>query len=129
MTKINELYHCEICGNLVEIVHIGAPVLVCCEKPMTLIIEKNADFKTEKHVPLIEKTDSGIKVTVGSTLHPMTEEHHIEWIELIADGLSFRKYLKVGELPVAEFCCNKGCDITKLTARESCNIHGLWKNL
>ena len=104
MTKKAEVYKCDICGNIVEMLHPGAGELVCCGQPMKVFEEKTADKTTEKHVPMIEKTPSGYKVTVGSTLHPMVDNHYIEWIELIADGVSCKKFLKPGDQPVAEFC-------------------------
>ena len=84
---------------------------------------QHADWKMEKHVPVIEKTANGYKVTVGSTAHPMTEDHYIEWIELLADGKAYRQFLKPGGEPVAEFCIQA----SQVTAREYCNLHGLWK--
>ena len=123
MAKQYEVYKCEKCGNIVEVLHGGPGELVCCGAPMVLLDEKTADSSTEKHVPVIEKTPDGYKVTVGSTLHPMLEEHYIEWIELIADGVSYRRYLKAGDQPVAEFCIKA----TSVSAREYCNVHGLWK--
>jgi superoxide reductase len=124
MTKLSQIYKCEICGNIVEILHAGAVDLVCCGQPMGLIEEKTADKTTEKHVPMIEKTAEGYKITVGSTLHPMEEKHYIEWIELLADGISYKKFLKPGDKPEAEF----KTDAASITAREYCNIHGLWKS-
>ena len=122
-TTMNGIYKCEICGNIVEVLHTGQGDLVCCGQNMTLLDEKTADSTTEKHVPLIEKTSDGYKVTVGSTLHPMKEEHYIEWIELIADGKSYRTFLKPGDDPVVEFCIQA----SKVSAREHCNVHGLWR--
>lgn len=123
MTKRNEIYKCEICGNIVEVLHVGAGELVCCGQAMDLQEEKTADATTEKHVPVIEKTDSGYKIVVGSTLHPMEEAHFIEWIELIAGDVVLRKFLKPGELPEAEF----ETSASSVEAREYCNLHGLWK--
>ncbi len=123
MAKKKEVYKCEVCGNIVEVLHGGAGTLVCCGQDMTRFDEKTADSSTEKHVPLIEKTADGYKVTVGSTLHPMEEKHYIEWIELIADGVSYRKYLAPGDKPAAEFCVQAGT----VSAREYCNVHGLWR--
>ena len=77
----------------------------------------------EKHVPVIEKAEHGFKVSVGSTLHPMEEKHYIEWIEVIADGKAYREFLKPGDKPEATFCI----DAAEITAREYCNIHGLWR--
>jgi superoxide reductase len=123
MTKKLQIYKCEICGNIVEMVHEGKGELVCCGEPMKLLDEKTADATTEKHVPVIEKTDAGYKVTVGTTLHPMEDKHFIEWIEVIADGKAYRQFLKPGDQPVAEFCIEG----SELTAREHCNVHGLWR--
>jgi superoxide reductase len=125
MAKKMEVYKCEICGNIVEIVHGGKGCLVCCKQSMVLMEEKTADFTTEKHVPVIEKTDAGVKVTVGSTLHPMIEAHYIEWIEIINGDYIQRKYLKPGDAPVAEFFVPYS---DTLVAREYCNMHGNWKS-
>jgi len=122
MTKQSQVYKCEKCGNIVEILHPGAVSLVCCGQPMVLLEEKTADKTTEKHVPLIEKISDGFKVTVGSTLHPMEEKHFIEWIELLAPGISYKKFLNPGDKPEAVF----KTEAQSVTAREHCNIHGLW---
>ena len=113
-----------MCGNIVEMMVGGAGELVCCGVPMILLEEKTAEFKLEKHVPMVEETQNGIKVTVGSTLHPMEEGHYIEWIEVIGDCMTYIKFLKPGDEPVAEFSCK--CENRKV--REHCNLHGLWKN-
>lgn len=122
--NINEIYKCSVCGNIVDIIHAGGGELVCCGKPMDLLTENSQDASTEKHVPVIEKTASGIKVTIGDIPHPMEESHYIEWIEIIAEGKSFRKFLNPGDEPVAEFCVEYK---DGLIAREYCNLHGLWK--
>ena len=125
MTKLKEIYKCEICGNIVEVLHAGPGALVCCGQEMNLFEEKTEDASTEKHVPYIEKTDNGILVKVGQNQdHPMEEKHYIEWIQIIADGASYRKFLKPGDKPQATFNI-KAKDIK---AREYCNIHGLWKS-
>lgn len=123
MTQLNEIYRCEVCGNIVEIVHASSGTLVCCDQPMTLLKENTTDAATEKHVPVIEKSGNSVTVKVGSVEHPMLAEHYIEFIELIADGKIYRKFLKPGDKPVATF------EVTanELTAREYCNLHGLWK--
>lgn len=122
-----DVYECELCGNIVEVVRGSKGALACCGQDMKLLEEKSADSSTEKHVPVIEKTDNGYKVTVGSTLHPMEEEHYIEWIELICDNMIQRVWLKPGDAPAANFqiCCN--CKPEQVIAREHCNKHGLWK--
>ncbi|MCK8059255.1 MULTISPECIES: desulfoferrodoxin [unclassified Fusibacter] len=124
MAKRLEVYKCEACGNIVEVYHGGPGALVCCDEEMQLLEEKTADKTTEKHVPVIEKIDGGFKVTVGSTLHPMTEEHFIEWIELVADGKVYTEYLKPGQEPVAIFMV----EANEVVAREYCNLHGHWKS-
>ncbi|MBW2040185.1 MAG: desulfoferrodoxin [Deltaproteobacteria bacterium] len=123
MTKRLQVYKCEICGNIVEVLHEGKGELVCCGQPMKLFKENTVDAALEKHVPLVEKTPSSVKVKVGSVAHPMEEKHYIEWIEVIADGKAYRQFLKPGEAPEAIF------DITaeKIEVREYCNLHGLWK--
>jgi len=124
MTERLEIYKCEICGNIVEMLHEGAGELVCCGQPMKLFKENTVDAALEKHVPVVEKTTTGYRVKVGSVAHPMTEEHHIEWIELIADGKAYREFLNVGDVPEADFCI----EAEKVIAREYCNLHGLWRS-
>jgi superoxide reductase len=123
MAKKLEIYKCEHCGNIVEVVHAGGGQLVCCGEAMKLITENTVDASKEKHVPVIAKVDGGYKVTVGSVAHPMEEKHYIEWIELIADNQAYRKFLQPGDAPEAVF----KIDATQVSAREYCNIHGLWK--
>ena len=125
MTKLRELYRCEICGNIVEVVHEGAPSLVCCGKPMIKLEAKTEDKGQEKHVPVVEKTDSGITVKVGSIEHPMEDGHYIKFIELLLKDKIMRKELKPGEAPEVKFCAIES-DV--IEAREFCSVHGLWKN-
>jgi len=124
MTKRQQIYKCEICGNIVEVLHEGDGDLVCCGSPMKLYLENTVDAAKEKHVPVIEKTDRGFKVKIGSVPHPSTPEHHIEWIEIIADGKDYRQFLNPGDAPEAVF----EIDAKVVTAREYCNLHGLWKS-
>ena len=125
MTKVREIYKCNICGNIVEVLHAGVGELVCCGKPMELLKEKTQDSAIEKHVPFIERTKDGILVKVGQNQnHPMEEKHYIEWIQVITDDASYRKFLKPGEKPQAKF----ELKADKIQAREYCNIHGLWKS-
>ncbi len=123
MTKRLEVYKCEVCGNMVEMVHAGIGELVCCGQPMKLMTENTVDAAREKHIPVVEKVDGGFKVKVGSVLHPMEEKHYIEWIELIADGKAYRQFLNPGDAPEALF----SIEADQITARAYCNIHGLWK--
>jgi len=124
MTEKLQVYKCNICGNIVMVMHKGAGELVCCGQPMELLKEQTADFKTEKHVPVIEKSNGKTAVKVGSVPHPMEEKHYIEWIEAQTKDKLYIKFLKPGEKPEAEF--NIEDDIT--SAREYCNIHKLWKS-
>jgi superoxide reductase len=100
MTARLQIYKCEVCGNIVEVLHEGAGELVCCGQPMKLLVENTVDAAQEKHVPVIEKTVAGVTVKVGSVAHPMEEKHYIEWIEIIADGKAYRQFLKPGAAPV-----------------------------
>ena len=124
MVERMQVYKCDLCGNIVEVLHGGKGGLICCAQPMKLMQEKTADSSVEKHVPVVEKTADGIKVTVGSVPHPMEDEHHIEWVQVIADGNAYRIFLKPGTAPEGVF----KTDIADVTAREYCNKHGLWKS-
>jgi superoxide reductase len=123
MTEQLQVYKCDVCGNIVEVMHSGAGELVCCGQSMKLFTENTVDAAREKHVPVLEKTADGFKVKVGSVAHPMEEKHWIEWVELIVDGKVYRQFLKPGQSPEATFCIQAD----KATAREYCNLHGLWK--
>ncbi|MCK9378625.1 MAG: desulfoferrodoxin [Candidatus Moranbacteria bacterium] len=121
----NQIYKCNVCGNIVEVVNVGGGELVCCNQPMELLEAKTQDQGMEKHVPVIEVNGEGVVVKVGEVAHPMEETHYIQWIEVITkDGKSCRKYLRSGNAPEAEFAINKE-EIEEV--REYCNIHGLWK--
>lgn len=119
-----QIYKCEACGVIVEVLHGGAGELACCGKPMKLFSENTVDASKEKHVPVIEKTPAGYRVSVGSVPHPMEEKHYIAWIELLAGDRVIRQYLNPGQPPVAVF---EGISASTVTAREYCNLHGLWK--
>ena len=123
MAQLMGIYKCEVCGNIIEVLYEGVGELVCCDEPMKLNKENTVDAAREKHVPVIEKTATGVKVTVGSVAHPMVENHYIQWVELIADGKAYRQFLNPGDAPVAEFCV----EADDISAREYCNLHGLWK--
>lgn len=122
MTKLHQIYRCPICGNVVEVLHTGVGQLVCCGQPMDLFESKTEDVGFEKHIPVIEKTSTGITVKVGSIPHPMEEAHFIEWIEVISNDQVFKKFLQPNQPAQASF------DLTSdnLQVRAYCNIHGLW---
>ncbi|OGY42443.1 MAG: desulfoferrodoxin [Candidatus Buchananbacteria bacterium RBG_13_39_9] len=125
MVETNQIYKCSVCGNIIEVVNVGGGQLVCCGQNMELLEPKSKDAEgKEKHVPVIEKTKTGFKIKVGSVPHPMLAEHYIQWIEILADGVSYKTFLQPGMAPEAEFCVKA----EKITARIYCNIHGLWQN-
>ena len=125
MTELREIYKCEVCGNIVEVLHTGVGELVCCDEPMQKQDPKTEDTSKEKHVPYIQNTDEGILVKIGENQdHPMEEKHYIEWIQLIADGKVYRQFLQPKDSPQALFPISA----EKITAREYCNVHGLWEN-
>jgi len=123
VTELMQVYKCTICGNIVEILHTGKGELVCCNRPMVLQAENTVDASYEKHVPVIEREGNTVTVKVGRAPHPMEEKHYIEWIELIAGERIYRKHLKPGEAPEARFICTE----ENVSAREYCNLHGLWR--
>jgi superoxide reductase len=125
MPELLEVYKCDICGNIVELVHGGKGALVCCGEEMKLKKELTQQQEgKEKHVPVVEKTANGLKAKVGSVPHPMEEDHYIEWIEIIAHNKTYRQFLKPGQAPEAEFCI----DADDYKVREYCNKHGLWRS-
>ena len=124
MTNQLQVYKCEKCGAMVEMLEGGGGTLFCCHEPMTLQEENTVDAAVEKHIPAIEKSEGRIKVSVGSVAHPMADVHYIEWIELVADGVSYRRFLAPGGEPAATF----RLDAAEVTARAYCNVHGLWKS-
>ena len=124
MTERKEIYKCEACGNIVEVIHGAEGELVCCGSPMKLFVENTVDAAKEKHVPVKEKTPDGVIVKVGSVPHPMEEKHYIEWVEIIDGDTSCRQFLQPGQAPEGTFQTqNEG-----VVAREYCNVHGLWKS-
>jgi len=122
-TERLQVYKCAKCGNIVEVIHASAGTLSCCNQPMNLMVEGEVDAATEKHVPVVEKVDGGFKVTVGEVAHPMEAEHYIEWVELIADGRSYHHFFSPDDKPEAVFMI----EADGVSAREYCNLHGLWK--
>jgi superoxide reductase len=123
MAERLEVYKCDECGNIVEVLHEGGGTLVCCGEDMTLMeVKTETQEGKEKHVPVVEKTDSGVRVKVGSVPHPMLDEHYIEWIQIVTDSKVLRKFLKPGEAAEAEFELAEEIAY----AREYCNMHGLW---
>jgi superoxide reductase len=123
LTKLLQIYKCNVCGNIVEVVNTGRGQLVCCQQNMELKTENTQDAAKEKHVPVVEISGNKVTVKVGSVAHPMEVKHYIEWIEVIADGKAYMQFLNPGDVPEAEF------EVTgeNITARAYCNLHGLWK--
>ena len=115
-----DIYKCEVCGNIVELLNVGGGPLTCCGQPMKHMVENTTDGAKEKHVPVFE----GNTVKVGSVAHPMIPEHYIEWIEIVGKDKICRRFLNPAEAPEANFdACSEGVEF----AREYCNLHGLWK--
>ncbi len=123
MPKRLEVYKCQHCGNIVEVLVGGGANIVCCGEDMQLQDENTVDAAKEKHVPVIEKGSGSITVKVGAVAHPMEEKHYIQWIELIADGMVYRQFLQPGQAPQATFCITA----EQVSARAYCNLHGHWK--
>lgn len=124
MAEKLQVYKCELCGNIIEVLHGGGGELVCCGQPMNLFVENTVDAAKEKHVPVLEKGADGVKVKVGSVAHPMEQKHYIEWVEVIAGDKVYRQFLAPGQSPEAVFCPEG----TAAAARAYCNLHGLWKS-
>lgn len=124
MAQRLEVYKCNLCGNIVEVLTGGAGALVCCGQDMVLMAENTVDAAQEKHVPVATKVDGGWEVAVGSVAHPMDDSHWIEWIELNANGTSYKVFLDPGQEPKAFF----PVDAAVVNVRAYCNLHGLWKN-
>ncbi|MEA1967502.1 MAG: desulfoferrodoxin [Thermodesulfobacteriota bacterium] len=118
------IYKCDKCGNIAEVLHGEKPPLQCCDQSMILLKENSVDAAKEKHVPVIEKIEGGYLVKLGSVAHPMEDKHFIEWIEINAEGVEYRKFLKPGDDPEAKFLI----DAASVTARAYCNLHGFWKS-
>lgn len=126
MIALRQIYHCPICGNVVEVLFAGGGELVCCGEPMKLLEGNTVDAAKEKHVPVLEDLGDKVKVSVGSVPHPMEEKHYITFIEVHTENKVYRKELKPGDAPEAIFRVK----LSKvLYAREYCNLHGLWKNV
>ena len=126
MAKKNEIYKCNVCGNVIEVLTAGVGELVCCGKPMELMKEKTEDEGQEKHVPVVEIIGNQIKINVGSVPHPMEEKHYIQLIEVLGAGeVIASTRLSPGEKPNAEFNLSS---TENVTARAFCNLHGLWES-
>jgi len=124
MTELNNIYRCNTCGHMTEIINEGTGELVCCDQKMELLEERQLDVGAEKHIPIIEKDGNNIVVKLGEVPHPMLEEHYICFIELFVGDKIYRKFLKASDDPKAVFeVC---ADMNDLKARAYCNIHGLW---
>lgn len=119
----SQVYQCSVCGNVVELLHVGSGTLVCCGVPMRLLSENTTDAAEEEHVPVVDHSQRGLLVKVGSVAHPMEQKHLIEGIQVAADGRSCRQFFRPGDLPEAQFPMEADGPV----ARAFCNVHGLWK--
>jgi superoxide reductase len=125
MIAKNQIYKCNVCGNIVQVLYAGGGILVCCGQNMKLLTEKTQDEGNEKHVPVIEKNGNKVIVKVGSVTHPMEEKHFIQWIELLVGNKVYHQLLQSTDKPEATFEISQDGE---MTAREYCNLHGLWKS-
>lgn len=123
MTQNKQIYKCEVCGNIIEVLHQAGGTLVCCGKPMKLMKENSEEASAEKHIPVVSVVNGGVVVKIGEVEHPMVENHYIEWVEVITPNKVYRREFKPGEKPETEF----RLDEEVIIAREYCNVHGLWR--
>lgn len=120
-----KFYRCEHCGNIITFLHNAGVPVQCCGQKMTELVPGTVDASLEKHVPVVETQGSLVKVKVGAAVHPMVEEHFIQWIALETNLGSQIKYLKPEQAPEAEFVLTEGEQV--VAVYEYCNLHGLWK--
>jgi len=125
VTKLNKVYKCVVCGNIVEMIHIGGGQMVCCGQPMIQQAENTVDASREKHVPVVEIMGDKVHVKIGEVEHPMIPEHYIEWIEVLTTTRVYRKYLNPELNRKAETDFTVEGEV--IATREYCNLHGLWK--
>ena len=125
MAKLLGIYKCEVCGNIAEVLFEGVGELHCCGQPMKLMKENTVDAAYEKHIPVGTLENGILTVKVGSVLHPMIEEHYIQWIEVLVGNKAYRQFLKPGQEPQADFCIDTGGE--QIVLREYCSLHGLWR--
>ena len=125
MAKLSGIYKCEVCGNIIEVLWEGVGELICDGQPMKLMLENTVNASYEKHVPEGDMEGTILTVKVGSSPHPMTEEHYIQWVEIMIGNIAYREFLNPGQAPQADFRIDAGGEAIEL--RAYCNIHGLWK--
>lgn len=115
---------CPICGNLVEVINDSNVRVMCCGKPMEELVANTTDGATEKHVPVVEINNELVTITVGETLHPMTEEHYIMWIHVFTNLREYHFNLNPSDNPQVKF--NKDINEEIIEVNAYCNLHGLW---
>lgn len=125
MNNSKKFFICSVCGNLIEMIDHKGPKVVCCGKAMNELVANTTEASVEKHIPVLNINENKVKVQVGSTLHPMTQEHHISWIYLLTTQGVQRKHLEIDSDPIIEFTLTE--DDKVLEAYAYCNLHGLWK--
>ncbi len=124
MVKKKSVYKCVGCGTVVEALWNGDEKLSCCGKEMVELVPNTTDAAVEKHVPVIQREGKKVTVKVGSNAHPMTPEHYILFVELVAGDTVLRHDFKEGDT-AAEAVFYVDEDVP-LSAREYCNLHGFW---
>ena len=120
----SKFYICEKCGNIAGKINDSGVPMVCCGQKMTKLEPGVVDASHEKHVPVVQVEGNTVKVTIGSVLHPMAEEHSILWVYLETDKGGQRKCLEVGAAPTVSFALT---DEKPVAVYAYCNLHGLWK--
>lgn len=125
MKREVEFRRCKHCGNFVSMVEISGIEIICCGEPMEILEAGISDGAHEKHVPEVNVKDNKVEIRVGSTLHPMSEAHHITFVGLETNLGFKRSYLEIGKDPIAHFALLEGEKV--VAAYEYCNLHGLWK--
>ena len=122
--KNTKFYICSHCRNIVEMVYDTDIKLFCCGTEMKELVPNTAEASGEKHLPAVQVSDGKVEVNVGSIDHPMEETHWIEWVQLVTDRSSYRKFLKPGQAPNVKFHLDGE---KPLAVFAYCNLHGLWK--
>ena len=121
---MKKFYICRHCGNLIEMVHDAKVPVICCGERMEALVPNTVEASGEKHIPAVKVTGNVVEVNVGSVDHPMESVHWIEWVQLVTDKGSYRKWLNPGEAPNVKFLLG---DEKPLAVYAYCNLHGLWK--
>ena len=117
-------YICPHCGNMVEMVHDAGVKLMCCGQKMDKLVAGAVEASHEKHVPAVDIEGGIVNVKIGSVVHPMDDNHWIQWVQVVTDKGVQRKHLNPGDAPKVKFLLSNE---KPLAVYAYCNLHGLWK--